>query len=124
MNAFVSSTFDKVESLQEDVAGDAVGLQLHDPLCIWYCITGHTDPKWKIKRDEDIRVETSGQWTRGMCLVDRRTRRKREDDSLEEIVSDAGNWLSNHAGNRLGRCVGTPGRDIFGAYMLKKVLDL
>ncbi|WPG99018.1 Hypothetical protein R9X50_00182000 [Acrodontium crateriforme] len=124
IDAIVSSTFNKIETLEEDVSGDAVGLQMHDPLCIWYCITGHTDSKWKIKRNEDIRVETAGQWTRGMCLVDRRTRRKREDDILEEIVSDTGNWLSNHCGNRLGRCVGTPGRDVFGSYLLTKILEL
>lgn len=36
--AFLTSTFRKVESLQENLSGDAVGLQLHDPLTIWYCM--------------------------------------------------------------------------------------
>lgn len=62
VSAFMNSTFNKVETLV-DVSGDAVGLQLHDPLCMWYCMT---DPaKWELIHNEDLRVETSGQWTRG-----------------------------------------------------------
>jgi len=120
VSAWLNSTFRKVESLQNDVSGDAVGLQLHDPLCIWYCIA-QDDPKWKIAQDEDIRIETSGQWTRGMCVVDRRSRRKRDDDHEGEIAGDHGNWLSARAGNRLGRCLQSPGTDVFGTYMLKKI---
>jgi inosine-uridine nucleoside N-ribohydrolase len=120
VSAWLNSTFRKVESLQDDVSGDAVGLQLHDPLCIWYCMT-QDDPKWKLSKDEDIRIETSGQWTRGMCVVDRRSRRKREDDVEGDIPGDHGNWLNTRAGNRLGRCIESPGTDIFGTYLLKKI---
>lgn len=122
-SAFLNSTFDKIESLQQDVSGDAVGLQLHDPLCIWYCMAAE-DPKWEIEIDQDIRVETSGQWTRGMCVVDKRTRRKREDDDVGERPGDSGNWLNNKAGNRIGQCVGTPGEETFGGYLLKRVFNL
>nr|POE74833.1 hypothetical protein CFP56_37364 [Quercus suber] len=121
--AFLDSTYNKVESLQTNVTGDAVGLQLHDPLCIWYCMAAD-EPGWKLHVDEDIRVETSGQWTRGACVIDRRTRRMREDNHIGEISSDSGNWLSRHGGNRLQRCVGTPGEDAFGAFLLKRVFDL
>lgn len=34
VDAFMSSTFKKVESLQQNISGDAIALQLHDPLCI------------------------------------------------------------------------------------------
>jgi inosine-uridine nucleoside N-ribohydrolase len=122
VSAWLNSTFRKVESLQDDVSGDAVGLQLHDPLCIWYCIT-RDNPNWKLSEDEDIRIETSGQWTRGMCVVDRRSRRKREDDFEGDIPGDHGNWLSVRAGNRLGRCLESPGTDVFGTYMLKKIFE-
>nr|POE47437.1 uncharacterized protein CFP56_00768 [Quercus suber] len=107
----------------KDVAGDAVGLELHDPLCVWYCMTTN-EPGWKVNVGEDIRVETSGQWTRGACVVDLRTRRMREDSHIGEIPSDTGNWLSRHGGNRLQRCVNTPGEDMFGAYLLKRVFAL
>ncbi|OQO04846.1 hypothetical protein B0A48_07863 [Cryoendolithus antarcticus] len=120
VSAWLNSTFHKVESLQDDVTGDAVGLHLHDPMTIWYCIT-QLDPKWELVRDEDIRVETSGQWTRGMCVIDRRSRKKREVDLEEDISSDHGAWLSAKAGNRLSRCVGSPGTGIFGTYLLEKI---
>lgn len=121
--AFLNATFDKVESLQSNVSGDDVGLQLHDPLCVWYCLADLSQG-WKVNRDEDIRIETSGQWTRGMCVVDRRTRRRREDRHVGEIPSDSGNWLSDLAGNRVGRCVATPGERTFGGYLLKRVFRL
>ncbi|KAI7480328.1 fungal transcriptional regulatory protein [Hortaea werneckii] len=64
--AFLNATFDKVESLQSKVSGDEVGLQLHDPLCVWYCMIKAGEAGWKVNVDEDIRIETSGQWTRGV----------------------------------------------------------
>ena len=121
-NAFMSATFDKVESLHRETTGDAVGLQLHDPLCVWYCMAA-ADPKWKLLVDEDIRVETSGQWTRGMCVVDRRSRRKREDADEGEVAGDHGNWLHGGSGNRLRRCVGSPGEKTFGTYLLGRVFQ-
>ena len=124
--AFLNSTFNKVESLQQDVSGDAVGLQLHDPLCIWYCMA--KDPsQWQLIKDEDLRVETSGQWTRGMCVVDRRTRKKRPEGDEGERPGDSGNWLSLRGGNRMQRCTGTPqtvGDDHFGEFMIRRVFAL
>jgi inosine-uridine nucleoside N-ribohydrolase len=122
-SAWLESTFRKVESLQDKLTGDAVGLELHDPLTVWYCID-QDNPKWKLNVDEDIRVETSGQWTRGMCVIDQRSRRKRTDESLEEISGDHGNWLSGGAGNRLRRCVGTPGSEAFAETLLKSVFGV
>ena len=121
--AFMNATFDKVESLHPDVKGDAVGLQLHDPLCIWYCMTDQ-DFKWELIEDEDIRVETSGQWTRGMCVVDRRDRRRAEDDDGRDVPGDTGDWLRGGSGNRLRRCIESPGRDLFGTFMLKRIFAL
>lgn len=108
-NAFMSATFEKVESLHPEASGDDVSLQLHDPLCVWYCMAAY-DEGWKLNVGEDIRVETSGQWTRGMCVVDRRSRRRREDGDEGDVPGDHGNWLHGGAGNRLQRCVGSPGR--------------
>lgn len=123
-SAFLNSTFAKIESLREGVAGDAVGLELHDPLCVWYAITGH-ESAWEVNSDEDIRVETSGQWTRGMCVVDRRNRKRREDDDGEgERPGDTGNWLGAKAGNRLRRCIQTPGEKAFAPYLIKKVFGV
>lgn len=79
--AFLSSTFRKIESLTPNLTGDAVGLNLHDPLCIWYVMAPHMGG-WRAEV-RDVRVETSGQWTRGCCVVDRRSRNRREDDAGE-----------------------------------------
>lgn len=119
--AFLTSTFAKIESLMENISGDTVGLELHDPLCIWYALT-QADAGWKVKKNEDIRIETTGQWTRGMCVVDRRNRKQRAPDDVEgEIPGDSGNWLSPNAGNRVGRCVQSPGIDLFAPYLLRRV---
>ena len=60
VSAFMNATFEKVESLNPVVSRDAVGMQLHDPLTIWYCVDDD-NPKWKIIKGEDLRVETAGQ---------------------------------------------------------------
>lgn len=132
VSAFLHSTFDKVESLQQDVVGDAVGLQLHDPLCIWYCMAAdHASSQWHLTQDEDLRVETSGQWTRGMCVVDRRTRKKRPEGDEGERPGDSGNWLSLRGGNRIRICTGTPQTvstgqqgQHFGEVLVKRIFAL
>jgi inosine-uridine nucleoside N-ribohydrolase len=118
--AFMNATFEKVESLHPEVTGDAVGLQLHDPLCVWYCMEDG-NPKWKLVEGEDIRVETSGQWTRGMCVVDRRSRKRRDDTDESEVPGDTDGWITGGNGNRLNRCVGSPGPDTFGRLLLKRI---
>lgn len=121
--AFMEATFKKVEEFHPDLKGDAVGLQLHDPLCVWYCMADK-DPKWKIVEGEDIRVETAGQWTRGMCVVDRRDRPRSDDDDEHQVPGDTGKWLSGGTGNRLRRCLDSPSRDGFGGYLLQRIFSL
>ncbi|EHK99486.1 hypothetical protein M7I_4644 [Glarea lozoyensis 74030] len=74
-SVFVLKTLEKIESLTRKQENP--GLELHDPLCIWYMLTRNA-PQWMLapKAPEDIRVETAGQWTRGMHVVDRRQRKK------------------------------------------------
>lgn len=145
-SVFVHKTFDKIESLTRKQADP--GLELHDPLCIWYMLT-RSSPSWMVapKAPEDIRVETAGQWTRGMHIIDRRHRRKAPqaqvkspgavdisnpmesiavviDNDLDVIADtpgDNGGWLSVHKGNRISRIVGTPGEDAFGPYLLERI---
>ena len=120
-NAFLSSVFLTMQSLQNGV-GDNAYLELHDPLCVWYALNQRVEPeRWVVKEEEDIRVETTGQWTRGACVVDRRNRKKRQgsDDEDDEVPGDSGGWLSSARGNRLGRCTGTPGGDKLAPLILK-----
>ena len=122
--AFLSSTFNKVESLRKGVNGELVSLTLHDPLCVWYSMI--TDrPGWEIQREVDMRVETTGQWTRGMCVVDRRNRKRRDaEDDDENKSGDTGNWLSPMSGNRLNVCTRSPGADQFATELLERVYGL
>jgi hypothetical protein len=128
MTAFLSATFKKLSGLY---APDAP-LSLHDPLCIWYLLAPEGSMRVD-KEPEDIRVETSGQWTRGMCVVDRRGRmRKKKNDvleasdsgeelSLDEVPGDTGNWLREGLGNGVWRCTESDWKETFGEEMLKRI---
>ena len=100
-------------------------MSLHDPVVVWNAVTGGAaageeeeetgDGQWRYDADVDVRIETQGQWTVGMCVVDRRGRKQlaEKDDlmsgDLGEVSSDQGGWLSRHRGNRVDVCVGMPG---------------
>ncbi|KAL8662704.1 MAG: hypothetical protein Q9202_004489 [Teloschistes flavicans] len=121
--AFLTATFQKEEALHHghDVDGDATHISLHDPLCVWYAISGEVQAgQWEVKAGEDIRVETIGQWTRGMCVIDGRTR-KRAKEGDEAVVGDMGDWLSWKKGNRIDRCVGTPGERVLAGLLLNSI---
>lgn len=133
---FIKGAFSKIESMEGD--GNEPGLSLHDPLTIWYMLT-HDDPQWKFPaKPEDIRVETSGQWTRGMHVVDNRLRAKpaeaavevsldpREDPkvvTLDEVPGDTLGWLSVLKSNRVNRLIASPGEEIFKEVWMKRVFE-
>ena len=123
VGAFLSATFQKSESLYHDQEGGSVSTALHDIVCIWYALTSSTRPEsWEMKRGEDIRVETQGQWTRGMCVVDRRGRKMLDnDDGESQLSGDTGGWLSMLRGNRVDRCVGTPGGRMLAPVLLDSI---
>lgn len=60
---FLNATFEKNLSLNPQQDRTKMGLQLHDPLTVWYASCAAHEG-WEFKT-EDLRVETSGQWTRG-----------------------------------------------------------
>ncbi|KAL9044499.1 MAG: hypothetical protein Q9214_002365 [Letrouitia sp. 1 TL-2023] len=124
--AFLSATFLKQESLHDDQSGGSIGIALHDPMCIWHALTSESQKdQWKISlgqygRGEDIRVETAGQWTRGMCVVDQRDRRM-PNDGEADVPGDMGRWLNPAKGNRIHRCVGTPGYKALATLILDTI---
>lgn len=67
-------------------------------------------------------MDTTGQWTRGMTVVDRRTRKRRSSDG--ERPYDRGDWLGRNSGNRVDRMVKSPGENVFGRYLLERILGL
>lgn len=70
-----------------------------------------------------MRVETSGQWTRGCTVVDRRGRTITEGtaDLSEEVAGDAGGWRDSRRGNRVAWCTKSPGETKFARVILHRV---
>ena len=139
--ALMSSTFKKMEQLHLGHEGLSTSLALHDPLCVWWALeaskrekTDASNPEngkgsWRLSAPMDIRVETTGQWTRGACVIDQRDRRKETEDAeeaekLEERKGDAGGWLTNKRGNRIRICEDTPGKDAFADVLLGTIFGL
>lgn len=120
VSAFMTHSFHTVETLSPGNEGDAAELSLHDPVCVWYALTA-ADAGWKpsAASPEDIRIETTAQWTRGMCIVDRRNRNKVEEE--EESPSDHGLWLNAKSGNRILRMNESPVEANFGEILLERV---
>ncbi|KAK0730459.1 nucleoside hydrolase [Lasiosphaeris hirsuta] len=137
---FMIGTFNKIDSILGD--GSEVGLSLHDPLCIWYMLS-QDDPAWKpVSKPEDIRVETSGQWTRGMHVVDKRAWAKpgeadtkldtkletHPEDALDaltldDVPGDTLGWLSVRKGNRIRRIIASPGEDVFAGVLVNTIFE-
>ena len=118
---FLLTTFKKLLSLNPNQDASKLGLQLHDPLCIWYALSA-SRPGWEFKT-EDVRVEAAGQWTRGCCIVDRRGRpvTEREGALDDEVVGDAGWWGDSRRGNRVSWCTKSPGTELFAHELLDRV---
>ncbi|OJD11083.1 hypothetical protein ACJ73_09617, partial [Blastomyces percursus] len=130
LSIILEHSFATLDALHPGHDGDKASLSLHDPLCVWYALTAsgqqhqQQEGSWQPSAGspEDIRVETTGQWTRGMCVVDRRSRKRRDDDLVS--ISDNGHWLSNVSGNRVVRMVTSPGAAGFGEEMLDRIFGL
>ncbi len=123
VRAFTEYCFMKTEGLHHghEVGGAETMISLHDPVCVWYAMSGGQEREgWEVAKGEDIRVETVGQWTRGMCVVDRRDRKTAEEGE-DEVEGDMGDWLSRRKGNRVDRCVGTPGERVLAGVLLETV---
>jgi inosine-uridine nucleoside N-ribohydrolase len=136
INTIMGGVFRQIEGMVGD--DSEPGLSLHDPLTVWYMIT-YGDPAWKLAKNspEDIRVETSGQWTHGMHVSDQRGRKRApgagsaigvEVDSqglgsvaIDEIPGDDFGWLSAKRGNRIYRFVDSPGFDKFAPDLMKRL---
>lgn len=136
VNTIMGGVFRQIESIVG--TEQEPGLSLHDPLTIWYMIT-HGNPAWKLAKNapEDIRIETSGQWTHGMHIADHRGRSRApgagsaigvaastqgaEAVVIDEIPGDDFGWLSAKRGNRINRFVDSPGFDKFAPDLMKRL---
>ncbi|WEW55776.1 hypothetical protein PRK78_001209 [Emydomyces testavorans] len=119
-SAILEHSFAKLDAMHPGHEGDRAALSLHDPVCVWYALMPDSS-QWMLSLDSplDLRVETTGQWTRGMCVVDRRNRKRRDHDDPD--TSDNGMWLGNRSGNRIDWVVCTPGSEVFAGYVLDRL---
>ncbi|KAF2401294.1 DNA glycosylase [Trichodelitschia bisporula] len=112
--AFMVALYKTIARLE----GEGEGLGLHDPLVVGYLLPGvgegiEVGPT-------DVRVETGGQWTRGMTVSDRRPRVREEGG---EVVGDEGGWLGG-LGNRVRVAVGSGVVESFGEGMVRRILGI
>ena len=135
VSAFLEATFRKTEALYHGHGGPDTYMCLHDPVPIWFAMAPE-EKGWEVDGELDVRVETQGQWTRGMHVVDRRGMKMLKDevrgeleagggagevDDLKEVSGDSGGWLSRRRGNRVGVCVGTPGVRALAPLMMGRI---
>ncbi|KAG0125767.1 Inosine/uridine-preferring nucleoside hydrolase domain-containing protein [Tuber indicum] len=112
---FVDVTFAKIKG---ETIGDG-GLSLHDPLCVYYVLTRRRGG-WEALEDRDLRVETRGQWTRGMCVVDRRGKRV-VGPAKPVLLGDEGVWLHRGFGNRVRQMIKSPDEKEVAGEMLRRI---
>lgn len=127
-HAWLSSTFDTYRhiygydllSAEEIASKPPIGLEMHDPLALYYALT-EEDSGWEIEKALDIRVEASGEYTQGMTVYDRRSKPKRK----EPTKNDHSNWLLEGFGNRVDVARASPMGEgaAFGLYLLKTVFE-
>ncbi|KAI5841556.1 Inosine/uridine-preferring nucleoside hydrolase domain-containing protein [Morchella snyderi] len=134
-DVFLAATFRKMQDIYLQAGGgggperrDTADISMHDPLCVWYAISAlaRGEAGWVAREGRDIRVEAAGQWTRGMCVVDRRPKRVEEDVAGAVRLGDVGVWLHRGYGNRVRQMVESPGgMELgFGALMLQRIFGV
>lgn len=101
----------------QELTGNST-INVHDALTVWYILSKY-EPGWKVEKNVDIRVETEGEWTKGMTIIDKRGRPKFDEPRL----NDWGTWLVNGVGNQVNYAVNSPcSGKAFGPKLLNMVL--
>lgn len=123
VDTFLGGIFKKVQYQYGNNASHR--LTLHDPLTVWYALTPD-NPAWELATEmpADIRVETTGQWTGGMLIVDRRGKRRAAGGEELEIIGDDAGWLSAVRGNRIDRMKTSPGPAVYHSMIMEKLFGL
>ena len=76
LKTFISTMLNRVRGLHVSF-GLPDAMEMHDPVAVWYALSTCTRPAldpgegWGLK-GRDFKVERKGEYTRGMCVVDRR----------------------------------------------------
>lgn len=87
VSTVVEHTFSTIRELKlarHEATSAEEEMSLHDPVCVWYVLTGGSETwRWQ---ERDVRVETTGQWTRGATVVDRRLVGRVDADVVDKVV--------------------------------------
>jgi len=117
---FVNATFAKLKKIYYGEKPSDTGFSLHDPLCVYYVLTRQRGG-WEALEERDIRIETSGKWTRGMCVVDHRGKRVELDEKKPVLLGDEGIWLHCGFGNRIRQMIKSPDEKGMAREMLRRI---
>ncbi|KAK9446475.1 Inosine/uridine-preferring nucleoside hydrolase domain-containing protein [Limtongia smithiae] len=136
MNVWLGSAFGNMAELVEfethrsaDAAAadleDGVGgsfFPLHDPTAMYYALLSDEERASQFVLNEavDVRIETVGQFTWGMCVVDRRGVAKRGPQDPPP-PRDVGDWLLTETGNRIDVAVRGPGSKELSRRLLETI---
>ncbi|KAK9454850.1 Inosine/uridine-preferring nucleoside hydrolase domain-containing protein [Dipodascopsis uninucleata] len=120
----VAENSNKQRSPNSDQEDGTTGsyMELHDPLAFYYAILDENERSslFTVQKYVDMRIETVGQWTWGMCVIDRRHAPKRGPQE-PAAPRDIGDWLSTETGNRVSIATGGPGSQNFSRMLLDSV---
>ncbi|EGE08578.1 inosine-uridine preferring nucleoside hydrolase [Trichophyton equinum CBS 127.97] len=141
VSTVVEHTFSTIRELKlarHEATSAEEEMSLHDPVCVWYVLTGGSETwRWQ---ERDVRVETTGQWTRGATVVDRRLVGRVDADVVDKVVvegeeeeeiavaaeeqeepeDDRGGWRAG--GNRVGVLERGPDR-LLSEELLRRVFS-
>ncbi|KAK9359875.1 Inosine/uridine-preferring nucleoside hydrolase domain-containing protein [Lipomyces starkeyi] len=135
MTVWLGAAFGKMEDLITFQGGsrhcaadqadrvDGAYIEMHDPLTMYFAIVSDEEraASFNVAENMDIRMETIGQWSWGMCVLDRRGIGKRHPHEPRPARDDEA-WLDNTKGNRVNLVVEGPGSQAFGIKLLDRVL--
>ena len=97
-------------------------MEMHDPMVVWFaiCLGGNPTADGFETRKRMFEVERTGEWTRGMCVVDRRgtTEVPLEIRSKSGIHGEA---VHDDSVGGVEVVVKTPGTEAFEKMFLERV---
>lgn len=117
---FINATFANLKKIYSGEAPGDTDFSLHDPMCVYYVLTQQRGG-WEALEQRDIRIETSGKWTRGMCIVDHRGKRVEPDTKKPVLLGDVGIWAHCEFGNRVRQMVKSPDEKGMAGEMLRRI---
>ena len=139
LREFITHMLIRVRGLQKSF-GLPDAMEMHDPLAVWYAVAHASLPDgklaegWKVT-PRDFKVERVGEFTRGMCIVDRRG--QNDDGAIrtkeERLVGGEGlKTKPEEEKGRMGETIvkakslplvitQTPGKEVLGDMLLERV---